>query len=102
MPSSVRPFLLLISSSVSRRDPRYLHFFQLPSSLGTEYCSLFDAFSIKFQSFSLSGIIRLIIFISLICDLMKVISSAYLGSALTLCTSLLITHSRSDQNNSDL
>ena len=79
----VRPFLRLMSDSVSIRDPRHLHFFHKSFSSGILNSSLFDSFSVRFHFFSRSGSSLFTWFILVSSVLMILMSSAYFGSITT-------------------
>ena len=94
----VRPFRLLISSSGSSSNPRYLHFFQGSSpSLCMCYLSVFLSFTCKSSVSNIANISLSTWLIFNSSDLRNEILSAYFGSIVTLWISRSMIQSRADQ-----
>ena len=93
-----RPFLRLMSSLVSSREPRYLHVFHFGCEvLLTQYFSVLPSLMSRLSTFKFSGKTHSICFILLSSDLRKLMPSAYFGSIFTLCLSFGITQSSAVQ-----
>ena len=95
--SIVSPFRLLIPSSVSSSDLRYLHFFQASPPLYMWYLSVLFSFACKPSVSNIAGISLSTCLIFDSYDPRNNMSSAYFGSIVILCTSQSMNQSRADQ-----